>query len=548
MDEDDKDMEEEEYDFEYSDEEVEEADVELENAYYAAKGLKAQGDLAGAVEGMQEVLRLEAAGERGEWGFKALKQSVKMLFALGQYEAMLERYVFLLDHYTVTPASSHSAGAAVTQNVAEKGLDSVLDLVSSSSSPSLLRALYDTTLARLEGGEESGREGRAEGGARRRNQRLWFKTNLKLGHLLLSEAMQKEGEESVRLLGRLQRLMKDLLKSCEGPQEGPGEDDSAGGDTIKRGTQLLEVYALQMQLFALQKDSRKLKHLYKLALGITWGVPHPRTLGVLQECGDYNAAIQAFFSSFKCYDEAGDPRRFTLLKYLVLASMLHASTIDPFDSQEAKPYKEEREVVAMRNLILAFQNHDVKAFETILKVLVCLLLYALLPHCPRPLTPPLSSLQTHRQALTRDAFVRAHIDQLLITIRTQVITKLLVPYTRVSLAHIARELNDIPEEDVESLLVSLILDGKVAGYIDQLQRVWVRGKGGEGGKIYVGGVEEDTTRAAAGGIGGGTRQVSWSKGKGRKDYHAMGQLSDALRAVVGRRIGEGRVIEREGGN
>ncbi|EKU21011.1 cop9 signalosome complex subunit 2 [Nannochloropsis gaditana CCMP526] len=390
MDEDDKDMEEEEYDFEYSDEEVEEADVVLENAYYAAKGLKAQGDLAGAVEGMQEVLRLEAAGERGEWGFKALKQSVKMLFALGQYEAMLERYVFLLDHYTVTPASSHSARAAVTQ-------------------------------------------------------RLWFKTNLKLGHLLLSEAMQKEGEESVRLLGRLQRLIKDLLKSCEGPLEGPGEDGSAGGDTIKRGTQLLEVYALQMQLFALQKDSRKLKDLYKLALGITW---------------DYNAAIQAFFSSFKCYDEAGDPRRFTLLKYLVLASMLHASTIDPFDSQEAKPYKEEREVVAMRNLILAFQNHDVKAFETILKVLVCLLLYALLPPCPRPLISPLSSLQTHRQALTRDTFVRAHIDQLLITIRTQVITKLLVPYTRVSLAHIARELNDIPEEDVESLLVSLILDGK----------------------------------------------------------------------------------------
>ena len=48
---------------------------------------------------------------------------------------------------------------------------------------------------------------------------------------------------------------------------------------------------------------------------------------------DYDAAIQAFFSSFKCYDEAGDPRRLLLLKYLVLASMLHASRIDPFDSQ-----------------------------------------------------------------------------------------------------------------------------------------------------------------------------------------------------------------------
>jgi len=59
-----------------------------------AKGLKAQGDLAGAVEGMQEVLMLEAAGERGEWGFKALKQSVKMLFALGQYEVGMMNAAF----------------------------------------------------------------------------------------------------------------------------------------------------------------------------------------------------------------------------------------------------------------------------------------------------------------------------------------------------------------------------------------------------------------------------------------------------------------------
>lgn len=26
-------------------------------------------------------------GERGEWGFKALKQAVKLLFALGRHEA-----------------------------------------------------------------------------------------------------------------------------------------------------------------------------------------------------------------------------------------------------------------------------------------------------------------------------------------------------------------------------------------------------------------------------------------------------------------------------
>ena len=47
--------EEEEYDFEYSDDdqnqEIEEADVALENAYYAAKGEKTQGDLEAALAG-----------------------------------------------------------------------------------------------------------------------------------------------------------------------------------------------------------------------------------------------------------------------------------------------------------------------------------------------------------------------------------------------------------------------------------------------------------------------------------------------------------------
>lgn len=33
-----------------------------------------------------------------------------------------------------------------------------------------------------------------------------------------------------------------------------------------------------------------------------------------------------------------------------------------------KPYKDDKEIVAMRNLIKAFQDDDIKAFERILKV------------------------------------------------------------------------------------------------------------------------------------------------------------------------------------
>ncbi len=44
-------------------------------------------------------------------------------------------------------------------------------------------------------------------------------------------------------------------------------------------------------------------------------------------------------------------RRTTCLKYLVLANMLMKSGINPFDSQEAKPYKNDPEILAMTNLV-----------------------------------------------------------------------------------------------------------------------------------------------------------------------------------------------------
>lgn len=42
--------------------------------------------------------------------------------------------------------------------------------------------------------------------------------------------------------------------------------------------------------------------------------------------------------------QAGSGRRVQCLKYLVLANMLMESKVDPFDSQEARPYKSDPEV------------------------------------------------------------------------------------------------------------------------------------------------------------------------------------------------------------
>lgn len=82
---------------------------------------------------------------------------------------------------------------------------------------------------------------------------------------------------------------------------------------------------------------------------------------------EFEKAHTDFFEAFKNYDESGSPRRTTCLKYLVLANMLMKSGINPFDSQEAKPYKNDPEILAMTNLVVSYQNNDINEFESILR-------------------------------------------------------------------------------------------------------------------------------------------------------------------------------------
>ena len=58
-----------------------------------------------------------------------------------------------------------------------------------------------------------------------------------------------------------------------------------GGDDLKKGTQLLEVYALEIQIATEQRNNKRLKQLYTRALGVKSAIPHPRVMGIIRECG-----------------------------------------------------------------------------------------------------------------------------------------------------------------------------------------------------------------------------------------------------------------------
>lgn len=72
------------YDFEYEedDDDEEGGDVDIENKYYSAKQMKVN-DAEAAIEEFLGVPALEQ--EKGDWGFKGLKQAIKLEFQLQRY-------------------------------------------------------------------------------------------------------------------------------------------------------------------------------------------------------------------------------------------------------------------------------------------------------------------------------------------------------------------------------------------------------------------------------------------------------------------------------
>ncbi|KAG0746510.1 hypothetical protein G6F57_000925 [Rhizopus arrhizus] len=396
---------EEEYDFEYEDDEdQDEPDVDLENKYYNAKARKEDDPQEALVE-FQSVVDTEE--EKGDWGFKALKQMIKVSFQLNRLDETLKYYCQLLTYIK----------SAVSRNYSEKSINNILDYVSSTDNTSFMEKFYETTLNAM---------------SETKNERLWVKTNLKLAKLWLD---RKE-------YGRLNKILKQLHSVCQ-------KDD--GTDDQRKGTHLLEVLALEIQMYTETKNNKKLKELYQQCLSVKSAIPHPRIMGVIRECGgkmhmnekQWEDAQTDFFESFKNYDEAGSTQRIQVLKYLVLANMLTESQINPFDSQETKPYKNDKEIEAMTNLVNAFQRKDITEFEKILKA--------------------------NHNAIMGDPFIRTYIDDVLKNIRTQVLIKLIKPYTRIDISFISKQLN-VPEDEVEELLVGLILDERILGKIDQVNR------------------------------------------------------------------------------
>jgi COP9 signalosome complex subunit 2 len=124
---------------------------------------------------------------------------------------------------------------------------------------------------------------------------------------------------------------------------------------------------------------------------------------------------------------------------LVLSTMLSGSDINPFDSQETKPYQNDPRISTMTNLVNAYQREDIHEYEKILQ---------------------------DNKDLLQDPFIAENIDEVTRNVRTKAVVKLVAPYTRFTLAFISKQLKiSLPE--VQEIVGFLIVDKRLRGKINQ---------------------------------------------------------------------------------
>ena len=166
---------------------------------------------------------------------------MKLEFALKRYDQVREgatgkvnrryrrrscRRVQAIDHYRELLTYVKSA---VTRNYSEKSINNLLDYIEKVADDEASRRQVEQFYAQtLDSFKETN------------NERLWLKTNLKLARLWFNRGMYEE----------LSKKVRDLHRACQ---------DEGGTDDPSKGTYSLEIYALEIQMYSILKNIKRLK-------------------------------------------------------------------------------------------------------------------------------------------------------------------------------------------------------------------------------------------------------------------------------------------------
>uniref|UniRef100_A0A1L8DT29 Putative 26s proteasome regulatory complex subunit n=1 Tax=Nyssomyia neivai TaxID=330878 RepID=A0A1L8DT29_9DIPT len=157
---------------------------------------------------------------------------------------------------------------------------------------------------------------------------------------------------------------------------------------------------------------------------------------------DFKTAYSYFYEAFEGYDSVASNRALTALKYMLLCKIMLGQSEDVNQIVSGK-------------LAITYSGRDIDAMKAVAQA----------SH-KRSLADFQLALKDFKKELEDDVIVKAHLGTLYDTMLEQNLCRIIEPYSRVEVAHIADAIK-LPMAQVEKKLSQMILDKKFSGILDQ---------------------------------------------------------------------------------
>lgn len=163
---------------------------------------------------------------------------------------------------------------------------------------------------------------------------------------------------------------------------------------------------------------------------------------------DFKTAYSYFYEAFEGYDSVESGKALTALKYMLLCKIMLGLADDVNQIVSGK-------------LAITYSGRDIDAMKAVAQA----------SH-KRSLADFQQALKEYRKELEEDVIVKAHLGTLYDTMLEQNLCRIIEPYSRVQVSHIAQSIK-LPMVQVEKKLSQMILDKKFSGILDQGEGVLI---------------------------------------------------------------------------